>query len=111
MAKKVIKKTSSSTTTRDTTKIPTPYKVSRSELGMRIGSQIAPTPDSTKKKVKYNVQTVTPAILKRNQERAKEGKQPIKTGSIITKGYGYSDKGKTFKESPLKTVKKKTTKK
>jgi hypothetical protein len=98
----------------DTTKIPKPYEVRGSEIGQLIMNKAVfrKPADSTTAKMKYNNQVVKGAILKRNSEREKEGKKPIPTASILkTSGtqlsVGLSNAGKTFKESPLKVIKKK----
>ena len=105
MAKTQIKSTS------DTTKIPKPYKVLGSEIGARSPLGSAPTADSTKMKMKYNRDVVRPATIKRNTERIKEGKKQISKvgGSALSASIGLSKKGKSFKEAPLKLVKKKST--
>lgn len=80
---------------RDTTAIPTPYKVTAKEAYPNgIYSLETPT-KSTVEKMKYNSQTVVPALMKRNQERVKEGQKPISyqsiTGSPVVP---FSKKGK-----------------
>ena len=90
----------------DTTKIKTPYKVERGELVV-LSVKNNLTPDSTKKKIAYNLNQVTPSVIKRNMERRKEGKEIIPTRHVYGGGNGVvSTKGKTFKEAPIKSKKK-----
>ena len=112
----------------DTTKIPTPYKTvypaykgKKGEMSTDLYSIVAKSktrngygltsPDTTKKKAMYNVNTVKPALNKRNSERIKEGKKPISQkqifGDVNPDNNAFSSKGKSFKEAPLKIVKKK----
>ena len=81
----------------DTTVIKTPYKVFPSEI-----NEYNPS-DSTKSKRSFNLTDLKNSLLKRNKERKEEGKNPITLQSITgTIGVGMSNKGKTFKESPIK---------
>lgn len=94
VAKKVMTKA-------DTTKISKPYKVTADEPYLKGYSY--PGVDSTAKKMKFNSQVIASEMIKRNQERKKEGKPPISyksiTGSTVIP---FSNKGKSFKDSPIK---------
>lgn len=124
--KTVVKRASikkqTTTSKSDTTKIPTPYKtifrdskgvvrtglygaVKKTKQGYALTSS-----DSTGKKGMYNNSIVEPARLKRNTERIKEGKSNVSSKDVYgieSPNKAFSEKGKTFKEAPLKSVKKK----
>lgn len=116
-AKTTVKTTSSS----DTTVIKKPYKVMYNELQGSISNAKTniidvrkglPLADTSVKKMKYNREIAIPSTRKRNVERLKEGKKMIpysgsKGGSALGVSVGLSKTGKTFKEAPLKVVKKK----
>lgn len=107
------KKTTASS---DTTVIKKPYKAMANELigsisNAKKGKIIdlrkgLPLADSSVKKMKYNREVALPSTLKRNAERLKEGKKPIpytgRKDNVNALGIGLSNKGKTFKEAPLK---------
>lgn len=92
-------------TTPDTTVIKKPYINTPNEhLRYNI------VEDSSVMKGKYNRETVVPSMMKRNAERQKEGKAPISYKSLSgleSSVYGLASKGKSFKEAPLKRIKKK----
>lgn len=111
----------------DTTKVPTPYKTVyppkkesyRSGNGKvstlyttpaknKNGATVLTHADSTKLKSRYNNTVVEPARLQRNTERAKEGKAPLTTkdvyGNVNKENHSFSEKGKNFKDAPLKSV-------
>ena len=92
---------------RDTTAIKKPYRVTSSELNSELGLSGSNTQDSTRKKVAYNISEVVPSMIKRNLERAKEGKKTISYQSITGAGtYGFSNIGQSFSSSPIKNKKK-----
>jgi hypothetical protein len=100
MAKIKLKKT---TAKADTTVIPKPYKVSAQESKAPRPTKESGVPDSTAAKMVYNAKTVATELRKRNEERRMKGKSPISyksiTGSTVIP---FSNKGKSFKESPIK---------
>jgi hypothetical protein len=94
VAKKVLPKA-------DTTKISKPYKVSADEPYLK--GYVYPGADSTGKKMRYNAKVVAPEMIKRNEERKKEGKAPISYKSITGSDViPFSKKGKSFKDNPIK---------
>ena len=98
MAKIKLKKTAAKA---DTTVISKPYKVSADEPYLK--GYVYPGADSTGKKMRYNSKVVASEMIKRNQERKKEGKPPISYKSITGSDVNpFSNKGKSFKESPIK---------
>ena len=101
----------------DTTKIPTPYKM-YNPVGVKPQNyRSSGDQDSTRKKTIYNAQ-VDKSRVKRNLEinssnkKSGSSKKPIITrgdvfGNDTKLGAVFSTKGKTYKEAPLKIVKKK----
>jgi hypothetical protein len=96
MAKIKLKKTAAKA---DTTAIPKPYKVTGKEFNAGIDAD-----DSTRSKMKYNASVVATKMRKRNEERRLEGGKPGITYKSITGStvIPFSNKGKSFKESPIK---------
>jgi hypothetical protein len=99
--KKVKKAQDGAKSKSDTTKISKPYKVSADEPYLK--GYVYPGADSTGKKMRYNAKVVAPEMIKRNEERKKEGKAPISYKSITGSDViPFSNKGKSYKEAPTK---------